>query len=53
MKSILDKNFKYVPAAATDIKATFAKIKAEQEANRKEQEEKVSAIKPRVKARTA
>lgn len=27
---LLDPRFKYVPAAATDIRATFARIRAEQ-----------------------
>ena len=29
MKSILDPSFKYVPAAHTDIKPTFARIRRE------------------------
>ena len=28
--SILNKNFRYVPAAATDIRKTFARIRREQ-----------------------
>lgn len=28
--SILDRNFKYVPAAATDIRKTFARVRREQ-----------------------
>ncbi len=28
--SILDKNFRYVPAASTDIRKTFARIRREQ-----------------------
>ena len=27
MKSILDPSFKYVPAAATDIRKTFARVR--------------------------
>jgi hypothetical protein len=46
MKSILDRAFRYTPAASTDIRETFRRIKAEQEANKKEAEEKV---KPMVK----
>lgn len=30
MKRITDKDFKYVPAAATDIRKTFERIKREQ-----------------------
>jgi len=30
MKSILDRNFKYVPAAKTDLKKTFARLRKEQ-----------------------
>lgn len=30
MKSILDKSFKYTPSAQTDIRRTFARIRAEQ-----------------------
>ena len=30
MTSILNKEFRYVPAAATDIRKTFARIKREQ-----------------------
>lgn len=30
MKSILDPKFKYVPAAGTDIRATFRRIRREQ-----------------------
>lgn len=32
MKSIFDRSFKYTPAAATDLKKTFARIKREQQA---------------------
>jgi len=39
VKSILDKSFRYVPAAATDLKATFERIRKERdEAERKQQE---------------
>jgi hypothetical protein len=31
MKSILDKDFQYVPAAATDVRATWERVKREQE----------------------
>ncbi len=30
MKSILDPSFVYVPAVATDIRRTFARVRAEQ-----------------------
>lgn len=29
MKSLLDPNFRYVPAAATDIRKTFARVRDE------------------------
>lgn len=34
-KSILNPTFKYVPAAATDIRKTFARLKREQKARSK------------------
>ena len=48
MKSILDRGFKYVPAAATDIRRTFARIRAEQRRIAAEQEQKVAQIKKKV-----
>ena len=56
MKSILDRNFIYVPSkdqTVDRLKERFQQIRDEIEANKKEATEKVSAIKPRVKARTA
>lgn len=45
MKHILDRDFKYVPAAATDIRKTFERVKAEQEAAKaKEQEKRMEKI---------
>jgi hypothetical protein len=42
MKSILDPNFKYVPAARTDIRKTFARVRRERRiAQLSEQAEKV------------
>jgi hypothetical protein len=32
MKSILDRSFRYTPSYATDVKATFARIRREQRA---------------------
>lgn len=40
MKSILDKSFRYTPAAATDIRKTFERLKREA----KKKPEKVVAI---------
>lgn len=37
MKSILDKDFKYVPATKTDIRKTFDKIRKEQKNLAKDQ----------------
>lgn len=33
-RSILDKQFKYVPAARTDLAATFRRLRREQERNK-------------------
>lgn len=44
MKKITDPTFKYVSAAATDIAKTFRRIRKEQEAERKEREEKIKPI---------
>lgn len=44
MKSILDRTFKYVPAAKTDVRKTFARIRREQ--REAEEAAKVSNIKP-------
>lgn len=41
MKRITDKEFKYVPASKTDIRKTFARIRAEQ---KKEAEKKPVSI---------
>lgn len=35
MKHIFDKDFKYIPAAQTDLKKTFARIRREQAADAK------------------
>lgn len=48
MKSILSKSFQYVPAASTDIRKTFAKIRRQQkeaEARKQEASKNVRAIK--------
>lgn len=51
MKSILDKSFKYVPSASTDISKTFARIRKElkeqkdrEQANRAEAARVVTAL---------
>jgi hypothetical protein len=47
MKHILDKDFKYTPSSKQSVdylRAKFARIRAQNEANRKEAEEKVKAI---------
>jgi len=36
MKSILDPSFKYVPASKTDIRKTFARLRREAEAKKRE-----------------
>ena len=45
MKSLLDPSFKYVPAASTDIRKTFARIRREQaKANEAEANVKVMPL---------
>lgn len=36
MKSILDKSFRYVPAAATDVAKTFARVRRQQQHEREQ-----------------
>ncbi len=50
MSRILSKEFRYVPAAQTDIGKTFKRIRAEQKKNAAEVQTKV---KPLVKAKVA
>ena len=51
MKSLLDKDFKYVPSNSTDLKSTFERVRKRQELEAKEKAAKVSEIKPRVKGK--
>lgn len=44
IKSILNRDFKYVPASRTNIAKTFARERARLAANNKEQEDKVRQI---------
>ena len=44
MKRITDKDFRYTPAAKTDIRKTFARIRREQEQERKAAEESLQRI---------
>lgn len=45
MKRITDPKFRYVPAAATDIRKTFARARREQDAEKRaEFEHKVTSI---------
>jgi uncharacterized protein YdhG (YjbR/CyaY superfamily) len=56
MKHVYDKGFRYTPVAEQGVdylRQRFAQIRAEIEANKREAEEKVSTIKPKLKARTA
>jgi hypothetical protein len=43
--NILDKRFKYTPAARTDIRKLFQRIRREQEQAQKEQAQKVQPLK--------
>jgi len=45
MKSILDRSFKYVPAARSDISKTFARVRAELKAQKEAQQPKVTQLK--------
>jgi hypothetical protein len=36
MKRIFDRSFRYVPSHSTDIRRTFERVRAEQEAQREE-----------------
>ena len=52
MKSLLDKDFKYVPSNSTDLKETFRRVRDRQEKEAKEKAAKVCGeIKPRVKGK--
>jgi len=44
MKSILDRTFEYVPAAKTDLKKTFDRIRRMQKQLRDQTEKKVTPI---------
>lgn len=48
-RSCLDRSFKYISAAKTDLRATFARIRREQEAILSEQKQKVSPLKEKRK----
>lgn len=41
MKSILDKSFRYTPAAQTDIRKTFARLRREQKEREREQLDRI------------
>jgi hypothetical protein len=45
MKSILDRSFRYVPAARTDIKRTFERIRREQREAEAQRKIKVTELK--------
>lgn len=48
--NILDRRFKYVPAASTDIRKTFAKARRQMQQNEQERAVKVAPL-PQRKAR--
>jgi hypothetical protein len=48
MKSILDPAFKYVPAASTDLRKTFARVRREQAKVAEEAKIKVTPLKRNV-----
>lgn len=52
MKSLLDKDFKYVQSGSTDLKETFKRVREEQKKEAEAKAAKVCGeIKPRVKGR--
>jgi hypothetical protein len=59
MKTIFDRDFKYVPSVATDLRKTFARIRREQQSNKQSQnarsiaEAREKVVTLSVKARTA
>lgn len=58
MKSILDPSFRYIPAASTDLRKTFARIRREQAAAAKRNDSTrtaaahatVTALRPRARS---
>jgi hypothetical protein len=46
MSSILDPKFRYIPAAATDLKKTFARVRRELEARKKAEEQAAKSVTP-------
>lgn len=44
--NILDQKFKYVPAASTDLKKTFARVRREQAAQKKAEEQAAKSVTP-------
>ena len=59
MKTIFDRDFKYVPSVATDLRKTFARIRREQQSSNQARNARSSAdarenvVTLSVKARTA
>jgi hypothetical protein len=49
MKSLLDKDFRYVPSGSTDLKETFRRVRERQE---KEAEAKAAKVCGEIKPRT-
>jgi len=47
-KSILDKSFRYTPAASTDVAKTFERIRREQKKNAEEAKAKVQNFPRRI-----
>ena len=44
MSKILDPKFRYTPAASTDIRKTFAKVRREMEAKKRERQQSGPAV---------
>lgn len=52
MKSILDPTFRYVPAASTDLKKTFARVRRELEKEREAQAQRDAIVLPITKRKS-
>lgn len=46
MKSLLDPTFRYVPAAATDLRKTFARVRREQKAAAEREAARAAKVQP-------
>lgn len=47
MKSLLDPTFKWIPSNETDVRATFERVRREQQERAERESAKVAQIKPK------